>query len=56
MGPIGLGNRFQPTSIYNEMGKRGIFLMAHVRSQWTSLDVRLPKWKMMGPTASLYSE
>ena len=25
MGPIGLGNRFQPTSIINEMGKRGIF-------------------------------
>ena len=25
MGPIGLGNRFQPTNVFHEMGKRGIF-------------------------------
>ena len=24
MGPIGLGNRFQPTIVFHEMGKRGI--------------------------------
>ena len=45
MGPIGLGNRFQPTVVFHFRWENGVFLMAHFMEPHQPHPVKaLPPW------------